>query len=221
MTSIADQALENEGIDTKYINLKSIVQTSPNNTLLTFRSTEDYTTSNVYSNVNLSEAKNITFFAANLDRYEVYSYTAQPENGRIYDKDVVTLSEIYGYGEDYGFYMTNNSIEIINPLTDKATYSLSNYTIISDKNKASTIADEINSKYANAQQPLPIDKEKTFIIIDTTHDDQKTRSIIEIWFYNNELSAMHIEETTNEENVDGFFETIITRRVKYYNQDNW
>nr|WP_321497921.1 hypothetical protein [uncultured Methanolobus sp.] len=219
MTAVAEQALEDEGIYTKYVNLESIVQTSPNNTLLTFTSTEDYTSANVYSNINISETKNITFFVADLDRYEVYSYTAQPENGRIYTKDGAMLTEIYGYGEDHGFHMSNDSIEIIDPLTDKAVYSLSNYTLISDKNEASKIADEINEKYDNAQQPLPIDKEKPFIIIDTTHEDRKTRLDIEIWFYKNDLSAMHIEETTKERRVDGFFETIITRRVKYYNQD--
>lgn len=220
LTSIAEKAIEEQGIDTGYLHSGNLVQNSPDTITLTFTGSRSYSGAVVYSNAELGEGENLTFFAADLDRYEVHSYYAQPENGRIYDKDGVIMSEIYGQGKDCSYNIQNNSIELTDPETNKVMFILSDYTVDQDENKADAVADEINSKFACAQQPLPIDKEKPYIIMDVNMNDENGHLMIETAFYKGELYSMHIEESTKEKNTKkGLYTTTISHGIRYYDEE--
>ena len=194
LTVIAEKAIEEEGIDTNYICLSTIYYEMEDSIMVKYQGAKRYSNGVVYSHADLGEDETITFFAADLERYDVNTYYVQPENGRIYDKNVVTMSETYGQGKDYTYNIRGNAIELIDPTTNKVTFVLSDYEINKDENKADTIADEINSKYTKAQQPLPIDKEKPYIIMDMTLNDEDGWLSIDVNFYKEQLNSLYIEE---------------------------
>lgn len=214
LTTIAEKAIEEEGIDANYIAIQSIVQDSPDTIMLTFRGAQKFSNGVVYTNTDFNEEKPITFFAADLDRYGVYTYQAQPENGKIYDKNAVLMDQTFGSGKDYLLYQNGNSIELIDSMINKTMFVFSDSKIVQDENKTNTIADEINSKYDFAQQPLPIDKEKPYIIIDVTVDDSKGWLVIEVAFYKGQLNSIHIEEGIKE-----FSKTTINHSVNYFDNE--
>ncbi|MDI3487115.1 MAG: hypothetical protein PWQ63_1518 [Methanolobus sp.] len=219
LTAIAEKAIEEEGIDTRYLHSGNLVQKSSGTITLTFSGSRSYSGAEVYSNADFGEDEKITFFAADLDRYDIHTYSTQPENGRIYNKDGVTMSGIYGQGKDCSYNIQNNSIELADPETNKVIFILSNYTVNQHANKTDTIADEINSKFASVQQPLPIDKEKTYIIMDVNMNDENGHLTIETAFYKGELYSMHIQESTKEENTKkGFYTTTISHGVRFYDE---
>ncbi|MDY0387379.1 MAG: hypothetical protein RBT65_09685 [Methanolobus sp.] len=205
LTSMAENAIEEEGIDTKYLFLKTIYYESADNIMLRFGGAKRFSNGVVYSHANLGEDETVTFFAADLDRYGVYTYYVQPENGRISNKNVVSLSETYGQGKDYKYNVQGNSIELIDPATNKVMFVLSDYKVYQDENKADTIADEINSKYAYAQQPLPIDKEKPYIIIDVTGEETEGWLSIDVNFYKEQLYSLHIAHIPQVDNKSSSF----------------
>ncbi|SDF84587.1 hypothetical protein SAMN04488589_1502 [Methanolobus vulcani] len=214
LTAIAEKAIEEEGIDTNYIHLRTIYYEYEDSIMVKFEGAKRYSNGVVYSHANLGEDETITFFAANLDRYGVYTYYVQPENGRIYDKNVVTMSETYGQGKDYKYNIQDNSIELIDPVTNKVMFVLSDYEINKDEDKADTIADEINTKYDNAQQPLPINKDKPYIIMDLTMNDEDGWLLIDVNFYKEQLNFLHIEE-----GIKSPYTTTISNTVKYYDEN--
>ncbi|SFM57259.1 hypothetical protein [Methanolobus profundi] len=211
LTAIAEKAIEGEGIDTRYLHSGNLVQKSSGTITLTFSGSKSYSSGVVYTHANFSEDETVTFFAADLDRYDLRIQTG---------KKGVTLSEIYGYGKDYNYTIYDNSIELINPTTNKVMFVLSNYTVDQDDNKADIIADEINSKYASVQQPLPINKEKPYIIMDVNMNNKNGHLMIETAFYKGELYSMHIQESTKKEDAKkGLYTTTISHGVRYYDEE--
>jgi hypothetical protein len=214
LAAIAEKAIEVEDIDTKYISLGTIYYEAEDTIMVKFKGAKRYSNGVIHSHADLSEDETITFFAADLDSYGVYTYYAQPDNGRIYDKDVVTTTQTFGKGKDYTYNIQNNSIELIDPTTDKVMFVLSNYTISPDSNRTEIIADEINSKYAYAQQPLPINKEKSYIIMDLTMNNEDSLLFIEAIFSKEKLYSLHIEEM-----IKDFDTTTVSHTVKYYDEN--
>ncbi|WMW25453.1 hypothetical protein RE474_01655 [Methanolobus sediminis] len=220
LTSIAEKAIEEEGIDTRYLHSGNLVQKSSGTITLTFSGSRSYSGGVIYPNADFDEDETITFFAADLDRYDVHSYYSQPENGRVYDEDGLIMSEIYGQGKNCSYNIQNNSIELIDSETNKVMFALSGYTVDKDENKTDTIADEINSKYASMQQPLPIDEEKPYIIMDVNMNDETGHLMIETAFYKGQLYSMHIQESTKEEDTkNGLYTTTISHGVRYYDEE--
>ncbi|MCQ6962302.1 hypothetical protein [Methanolobus chelungpuianus] len=129
------------------------------------------------------------------------------------------MPETYGQGKDYKYNIQGNSLELIDPLTNKIMFVLSDYTVILDENKVETVANEINSKYAYAQQPLPIDEEKPYIIMDVTMNDEDSWLSIDVDFYKEQLYSLHVEEGINEVTKAGFHKTSVIHSVKYYNNE--
>ncbi len=86
-------------------------------------------------------------------------------------------------------------------------FVLSDYTVVLDENKVETVADEINSKYAYAQQPLPIDEEKPYIIMDVTMNDEDGWLSIDVDFYKEQLYSLHVEERIKEVTKTKFYKT--------------
>lgn len=209
LTDISEKAITEAEIDSSYISLQSIVQDSPDSIVLTYHSTNSFKNGVIYSNDNLNKGIPISFFAADLDRYDVNTYLT--DKG-IQDKNAVCLDEIFGYGQNCLYSTNGNSVELIDPETNKTVFTLLDYTMIKDSKETNALADEINSKYDLVKQPLPIDKDKPYIIIDVKGGDVGTESLINVAFYKGQLFSMHIEETTKEDS-----KTTITHSVKCYN----
>lgn len=218
LTDIAEKAIGDEGIDTKYVHLTTIYYETKDNIMVKFDGAKRYSNGVVYSHADFDEDETVTFFAADLDRYDIHTYHVQPENGRIYDKNVVTMSETYGQGKDYKYNIQGNSLELIDPATNKVMFVLSDYTVIRDQNKVETVACEINSKYAYAQQPLPIDEEKPYIIMDVTMNDEDSWLSIDVNFYKEQLYSLYVEEGIREITKTELHKTTVIDSVKYYNK---
>ena len=216
LTAIAEKSIEEEGIDTNYICLSTIYYETEDSIMIKYQGAKRYSDGIIYSHADLSEDETITFFAADLDRYGVYTYYVQPEDDSetVYDKNFVWMDETYGQGKDYTYNMRGNAIELVDPTTNKVTFVLSNYEVNKNENKADTIADEINSKYSRAQQPLPIDKEKPYIIMDMTLNDEDGWLSIDINFYKGQLNFVSIEE-----GIKSPYTTTISHTVKYYDEN--
>jgi hypothetical protein len=213
LTTIAEKAIEEEGIDTSTIILESINQESSSQTLLTFHDVRTYSTGDVYANTNLTDQMKIAFyFSADLGKYAIYSYEVQPENGRIYEENSLMMQEVNGYGNNLTLHKTADSIKLIDPETNKGKIIVLDYKI-QDQNISDAVADDVNSKYAFAKQPIPIDKGKPYLIIDTSNAERNTRLKVEVWFSEGELSSMHTEKTIIKDD----WPTVI-HGGKYYNQ---
>jgi hypothetical protein len=204
LTGIAEKSIGNEGIDTKYIHLTTIYYETKDNIMVKFEGAKRYSNGVVYSHADFGEDETVTFFAADLGRYGVYC-----------DKNFVCMDETYGQGKDYKYNIQGNSLELIDPATNKVMFVLSDYTVVRDENKVETIADEINSKYAYAQQPLPIDNGKPYIIMDVTMNDEDGWLSIDVDFYKEQLYSLHVEEGIKEVTKTGFYKTAVIHSVKY------
>lgn len=205
LTAIAEEAIAEEGIDTRYTSLQSIVQDSPDVIMLTFYNAERYSGGTLFSNTDFNEEKNVTFLALDIDRYDLHIQT---------NKKGVRKSETYGYGNNYLYSRNNNSIEMVNPHTNKTVFVLSDYATIIDKNKTNLLVDEINSKYDSVQLAPVLDTEEPCMIIDVTNDDREGWLFIYVAFYKGQLNSIHIEE-----GIHDFYKTTISHTAKYYDEN--
>ncbi|MFZ3385508.1 MAG: hypothetical protein WA144_16455 [Candidatus Methanoperedens sp.] len=218
LTNIAEKTLENEGIDTKYILLRSIVKYPSDSTILRFSGTKTFSNAKVYTNHNLTDNEMSAIFAADLSRYDIATYFTKDKQVKVYDKNARVESEIWEYGKNYTLNTTNEALEIIDGRSNKVKLKVLNYMVIQNEEQTNTIANEINKKFELAQQKTPIEfhinREEPIIIIDST--SSKGDLFIEVAFYDSQVSSINIEEMAKE-SKNGWEGSEVTNKVKYFN----
>lgn len=200
LTNVAEKALENEGIETEYLLLRSIVKYPPDSIIVRFIETNTFSNAKIYSNHNITDKEVSSVFAADLDRYDIATYFTKDKQVKVYDKNARVESEIWGYGENYTLKTTANTLEIIDEKTNKVMLKILNYNVIQNEEQTEAISTVINSKFELAQQnpslEFYIDSGEPFIIIDTPGSNKTGDLFVEVAFYKNQITAIHIEETS-------------------------
>lgn len=218
LTNIAEKTLENEGIDKRYILLRSIVKYPSDSTILRFSGTKTFSNAKVYTNHNLTDHEMSAIFAADLSRYDIATYFTKDKQVKVYDKNARVESEIWEYGKNYTLNITTEALEIIDGRSNKVKLKVLNYMVIQNEEQTNKIANEINKKFELAQQKTPIefhiDREEPIIIIDST--SSKGGLFIEVAFYDSQVSSINIEETAKE-SKNGWEGSEVTNKVKYFN----
>ena len=204
LTNIAEKALENESIDPKYLLLHRITKDSSTSIMLQFSGTKTFNNAKIYTNHNITNKEISTVFAADLTHY---------------DKHGNVESEIWEYGKNYSININNNTLEVIDKTSNKVKLKILNYMSIQNEEQTNTRINEINKKFEMAQQKTHIefyiDKEEPIIIIDTSSSVGDL--FVEVAFYKSQLSAIHIQETTEEEIQNGWGGSKVVHKVKYFN----
>lgn len=217
LTEIAEKTLENEGIDTKYLLVSSILERpSLNNTILSFSGTKTFNNAKIYTNRNLTDKETSAVFAADLNRYEIATYFTKNTRVKVYDKKAQVESEIWEYGKNYTLNIGNNFLDVVDSRSNKVRLKVSNYTVIQNEEQTGKITNEINKKFEEAHLEFQIDREEPTVLIDAYSN---TGSIlVEVGLCNSQVCDMRIEERPREnEGKNGWIERIITQRIKYFN----
>lgn len=217
LTGIAEKALESEGIDTRYLHVSSILERpSLNNTILRFSGTKTFNNAKIYTNRNLTDKETSAVFAADLNRYEIATYFTKNTRVKVYDKKAQVESEIWEYGKNYTLNIGNNFLDVVDSRSNKVKLKLSNYTVIQNEEQTGKITNEINKKFEEAHLEFQIDREEPTVLIDAYSN---TGSIlVEVGLCNSQVCDMRIEERPREnEDKNGWSESKITQRIKYFN----
>lgn|SRR5574341_126197 len=206
LTGIAEKALENEGIDTRYILPGNILDYSPNTPIVKFSGTKTFYNAKVYTNHNLTGRGKIAVFAADLNRYNI---------------DNQSYGEIWEYGKNYTLNTSNNTLEVIDNSSNKVKLKILNFSIIQNEEQAGAIINEINGKFEKTQRGFHIDRQEPAIVIDAPSHIGNLKNIgdlsVEVVFCNSLPCAMRIEEKSKESESNGWVEFKITHSIKYLN----
>ncbi len=221
LTGIAEKALENEGIDTRYLLPENILDYSPNNPILKFSGTKTFYNAKVYTNHDLTDKEASAVFAADLNRYDIATYFTEDKKIKIYDKNVQVESEIWEYGKNYTLNTSNNILEVIDNSSNKVKLRILNFSIIQNEEQTGAIINEINGKFEKAQRGFHIDRQEPAIVIDApshTGNLKNTGDLsVEVVFCNSLPCAMRIEDKSIESESNGWVEYKITYKIKYFN----
>lgn len=222
LTNIAEKALENESIDPKYLHIHRITRDSSNTIMLRFSGTKTFNNAKIYTNHNMTNKEISTVFAADLARYDIATYFTKDKQVKVYDKNARVESEIWEYGKNYSININNNTLEVIDKTSNKVKLKILNYMSIQNEEQTNTRINEINKKFEMAQQKTPIefyiDKGEPIIIIDTIDSSSSAGDLfVDVAFYNSQLSAIHIQETTKEEKQNGWGGSKVVHKTKYFN----
>ncbi|SFM57241.1 hypothetical protein [Methanolobus profundi] len=220
LISIAEKAIEKEGIDTNYIAIQNIAQIYPDNIRLRSQGANIFSSAVIYSYGDLADEGTIKFFEPDLDIYNVYNYhlgiygNHLPENRGKYSKNVASIPQTSGWGKDYNYRINGDSIELTDPVTNNIIFILSDHKIVQDESRTGTITEKVNSEYAFARQLLPIDKEKPYMVIDITGETKENWSTMDVYFHEGQLYSLYIEEGTRD-----IYNVAISHTVIYYDEE--
>lgn len=218
LISIGEKTLKDEGIDTRYILLRSIVKYPPDLTILSFSGTKTFSGAKVYTNHNITNNEITAVFAADLSRYDIATYFTKDKEVKVYDKSARVESEIWEYGKNFTIDSTSNALEIIDGKSNKVKLKVLNYVVIQNEEQTDTIANDINKKFEQAQQTTPIEFNinagEPIIVIDTSSNTGDL--FVEVTFNGSQPSSIYIEQTIKE-SKNGWDESKVTHKVKYFN----
>ncbi len=225
LTGIAEKALENEGIDTRYLPTVSILDYSLNSPIVTpivkFRGTKTFYNAKIYTNRNLTDKETSAVFAADLNRYEIATYFTKNTRAKVYDKNVRSESEIWEYGKNYTLNIGNNFLEVVDSRSTKVKLKVLKYNVIQNEEQTGKIIDEINKKFEEAHLEFQIDREEPVVIIDAPSHIGNLKNTgdlsVEVVFCNSLPCVMRSEEKSKESESNGWVEFKITHRIKYFN----
>lgn len=220
LTSIAEKAMEEEeGIDTNYITVQTIVQDPPYAIRIRFQSAKSLSGAQVYSCGDLADTGTITFFEPHPDIYNIYNYhlgiydNYLPENREKYSKNLANIPESSGWGKDYTYNIQGNSIELTDPETNDIMYVLPDYKVIKVESRTATITEKINSKYAFAQQLLPAGEEKPYVVIDA-EETKESGLTMDVYFDDGQLFLLYMEDETQD-----MYDVSISHTLRYYSEE--